>query len=107
MLHKADDRLKSQVEQLLSCRGIRPPCKVSVSVRNGVVTLSGTVQYAHQKHTVVHACRASSGVRQVIDNLQVPPPKPAWGTNQQHTSHPTPQPKRTEAPAESQPLDAK
>lgn len=84
MYQKADERLKTQLEQKLSSHGVRPPCKVTVTVRNGVVTLAGTVQYDHQKRTIAHACRATNGVKHVIDNVQVPPPKPAWADPKPH-----------------------
>lgn len=89
MYQKADERLKTQLEQKLSSHGVRPPCKVTVTVRNGVVTLAGTVQYDHQKRTIAHACRATNGVKHVIDNVQVPPPKPAWADHKPHVPIPS------------------
>lgn len=63
--------LIQQVSQKLANRGIRSPCRVQVQSRNGDVTLSGTVQFAHQKGAALQLVNAISGVRRVIDQLVV------------------------------------
>jgi hypothetical protein len=54
-----------------------------VTVRDGVVTLSGSVQHEYQKRAAVHACRATSGVRMVVDNLQAPGFQNVWSTKKE------------------------
>src|SRR5688572_6889520 len=44
-----DDTLLQKVSQQLSNRGLRSPCKITVAARNGDITLTGTLQYAHQR----------------------------------------------------------
>src|SRR5258708_4768866 len=44
-----DRTITQQATQKLANRGIRSPCHVNVQSRGGDVTLSGTVQFAHQK----------------------------------------------------------
>lgn len=68
-----DEKIAEQVNQKLSSRGLRSPCRVQVQSAAGVVTLSGTVQYPHQKGAAVQAANGISGVRRVIDHLTVKP----------------------------------
>jgi osmotically-inducible protein OsmY len=68
-----DQTITERVTQLLSNRGLRSPCRVSVTTLNGEVTLSGTVQHAHQKVSAVQATRGANGVRRVVDQLAVKP----------------------------------
>lgn len=80
-----DARITERVTQLLAGRGLRSPCRVKVKTVKGEVTLSGTVQYNHQKAAAVQATRGSQGVSRVIDQLtlippparQIPPPRPS------------------------------
>ena len=66
-----DHAITSQVLMKLSNRGIRSPCKVTVQTKNGDVTLSGTVQFAHQKSAAVQAATGITGVRRVTDQTTV------------------------------------
>ena len=68
-----DDRIKQQVTNKLTSRGLSSPCRVTVQASNGQVTLSGTVQYAHQKGAAVSAISGMTGVRRVIDQMTVKP----------------------------------
>lgn len=67
----SDRSITQQVQNKLAGRGLSAPCHVAVDTRNGEVTLSGSVQYAHQKGTAVQVCTVISGVRRVIDRLIV------------------------------------
>jgi hypothetical protein len=80
MARKEDERLQQQVQQKILSHGVRPPCRVTVSVNKGVVTLSGTVKFEYQRRAALHACRAMPGVKSVIDSLQVPPAHNVWGS---------------------------
>jgi hypothetical protein len=84
----SDSSITERVTQLLSNRGLRSPCRVSVTTLNGEVRLSGTVQHTHQKTSAVQAARGANGVRRVVDQLTVkptakqeaPPPSPTLET---------------------------
>lgn len=74
MYHKPrvpDHQIVQKVTTQLPRRGIRPPCNVRVSVRNGTVTLSGTIEFEMQRKAAVHAATGVNGVLRVIDNLTV------------------------------------
>jgi osmotically-inducible protein OsmY len=66
-----DRLLTQQVTQKLANRGIRSPCHVAVQTRKGDVTLSGSVQYAHQKGAATQVVGGITGVRRVVDQLTV------------------------------------
>ena len=76
MLKKApvpDHLLNQKVLQQLSNRGVRPPCKVTVSTLKGSVTLSGLIQYEHQRSFALQAAHHVEGVQRVVDQLRVIP----------------------------------
>jgi osmotically-inducible protein OsmY len=66
-----DQKITSTVLLKLANRGIRTPCNVKVHTKNGDVTLSGTVQHAHQKSAAVQAATGVTGVRRVTDQTTV------------------------------------
>lgn len=68
-----DKAITVQVNQRLANRGVRSPCRVAVATKGGDVTLSGSVQFAHQKAASSQAASSISGVRRVINNLSVKP----------------------------------
>jgi osmotically-inducible protein OsmY len=67
----SDRSVTQQVTNKLAGRGLTSPCHVTVDTRNGEVTLTGSVQHAHQKGAAVQAASSISGVRRVIDRLIV------------------------------------
>ncbi len=67
----ADQKITTDVEMKIANRGLRSPCKVAVNTKNGEVTLTGTVQYAHQKAAAVQAATSVAGVRRVTDQTTV------------------------------------
>jgi osmotically-inducible protein OsmY len=73
-----DEVLTRKVEQQLMKRGIRAPCRVTVTVMKGDVTLSGQLQYLMQRKTALRAVREVPGVRKVVDQLEVRPTTAAW-----------------------------
>jgi len=77
MAHKAvpDAKILQYASRRLSSCGIRPPAKVTVTSVNGDVTLSGTLQYEHQRSSATQALSGVEGVRRVIDRLTVTPPQ--------------------------------
>jgi osmotically-inducible protein OsmY len=68
-----DDRITQQVNNKLAARGFCSPCRLSAQTSNGQVTLSGIVQYAHQKSAAVSAISGMVGVRRVIDQITLKP----------------------------------
>jgi len=70
-----DTEITQQVNMKLANRGIRTPCKVTVTTSSGDVTLTGTVQYPHQKAGALSAASGVRGVRRVVDQMKVVPVK--------------------------------
>jgi len=69
----ADRTITQQASQKLANRGIRSPCNVQVQTKNGDVTLSGSVQFAHQKGSAAQVVSGITGVRRVVDQLIIKP----------------------------------
>jgi osmotically-inducible protein OsmY len=66
-----DHVLNQKVGRQLSNHGMRPPCSVAVTSRGGTVTLSGKIQYDHQRNLCVRTASHVEGVQRVVDQLQV------------------------------------
>ncbi|MHB1035236.1 MAG: BON domain-containing protein [Pirellulales bacterium] len=73
-----DRSITQKVDKELCSRGVRPPCHITVVTNKGNVTLSGTIQYEHQRRMVVHTARAVDGVQRVVDQLRVIPKVQQW-----------------------------
>ncbi len=69
----ADQKLTMLINNKMAMRGIRSPCRVTVTTSGGQVTLSGTVAQAHQKSTAVSVANGVTGVKRVIDQLTIKP----------------------------------
>ena len=74
-----DHTLTQRTQRQLAGRGLRAPCEIAVQTHNGMTTLSGKVEYAHQKQSALAAARGVQGVRGVLDQLQVIPTARRWG----------------------------
>ncbi|MCR4413272.1 MAG: BON domain-containing protein [Thermoguttaceae bacterium] len=72
-----DKRIIQKVNQRLGRAGVAQ-CKITVNVRNGYVTLSGTIQYETQRRSLLNAARGVEGVRSVVDELTVRPKTKKW-----------------------------
>jgi hypothetical protein len=98
----SDATISKNVTRQLAGRGMRSPCHIQVQTHNGEVTLSGTVQFVHQRDAAVQAIRTVEGVKRIVEKLKVtPPPKHQYT---QHASSPVKEPAVEEAhaaPAES------
>ncbi|MGA2622135.1 MAG: BON domain-containing protein [Thermoguttaceae bacterium] len=66
-----DGVLTQKVSQSLSNRGVRAPCRVAVATQKGTVTLSGKIQYEHQRQVAIQTARNVEGVTRIVDQLQV------------------------------------
>lgn len=76
MWHKeviSDKTIDQKLSQELSARGMRSPCKIVVRTAKGVVTLSGDIEFEHQRNTAVQTARRLDGVSSVVDRLHVRP----------------------------------
>jgi osmotically-inducible protein OsmY len=75
MLHRGlvpDKAILKKINQRLQRTGLGSGCRLSALVRNGQVTLSGSIQYEHQRRSALRAVNGVEGVRGVTDQLQVP-----------------------------------
>ena len=66
-----DRQIQQKVATQLPRRGIRPPCDVHVSVRNGTVTLTGKLEFDLQRKAAIHAASGVNGVQRVVDQMAV------------------------------------
>jgi hypothetical protein len=66
-----DATIIQKVTKQLSNHGMRAPCRIAVAARKGDVTLTGTIQFEHQRIAALHAVRGVDGVRRVMDQLKV------------------------------------
>jgi osmotically-inducible protein OsmY len=68
-----DKNIVKKVNQRLGRAGLGSQSKITVTVRNGCVTLSGTLHNEMQRQTLLTATRGAGGVRSVVDQLQTKP----------------------------------
>ena len=76
-----DPMISQKVSEKLSSLGVRAPCRVTVASNKGNVTLSGTIQYEHQRQIAVRAIKAVAGVQRVVDQMQLISSGRHWNTN--------------------------
>jgi osmotically-inducible protein OsmY len=65
----SDRDVMKQVAQRLATRGLSSACKIDVQSKNGEVTLTGNIQFAHQRVAAMQAAGTASGVQHVVDRL--------------------------------------
>ena len=73
-----DHTLSDRAQRQLSSRGLRAPCEINIQTQNGVVTLTGKVEYQHQKQAALQAIRGLEGARGVVDLIRIMPPERRW-----------------------------
>lgn len=71
-----DKTVLKDVTQKLARSGTQG--KITAAVRSGDVTLTGTIAFEHQRRSIIRFASGVSGVRRVIDQLQVAPKKSGW-----------------------------
>ena len=76
-----DPTICQKVTERLSSLGVRAPCRVMVMSNKGNVTLSGTIQYEHQRHMALRTSKNVPGVLRVVDQMRVIPSGQHWKTN--------------------------
>ena len=69
----ADDQIAQRAVDILKWDIVVPSGAVQVTVRDGWVTLSGSVDWYYQKKNAEDDVRKLSGVRGVINNVQITP----------------------------------
>jgi osmotically-inducible protein OsmY len=74
----SDRMITQKVSQQLQNRGMRSPCQVMVASLKGTVTLSGKIQYDHQRRIALQAAQGIDGVQRVVDRLQLIPKQSHW-----------------------------
>ena len=72
MNNAKDDHVTRNTNNKLASRGFGSQ-HLTVTTINGMVTLSGKVQFAHQKKAALKAIAGLTGVRRVIDQMTVKP----------------------------------
>jgi hypothetical protein len=73
----ADHDLAHRVLLFLQQRRLARPGRISVSASRGVVTIRGLVSTFHQRQLVVSAASRAAGAGQIVDELEVDPPRAA------------------------------
>ena len=72
-MHNAkDDHITRHVNNKLASRGFGSQ-RLTVQTSNGLVTISGGVQFAHQKKAALKAITGITGIRRIIHQMTVKP----------------------------------
>jgi osmotically-inducible protein OsmY len=74
----SDRAITQKISQQLQNRGMRSPCQVAVLSQKGTVTLSGKIQYDHQRRIAMQAAQGVDGVQRVVDHLQLIAKQSHW-----------------------------
>jgi osmotically-inducible protein OsmY len=69
----ADDEIAKRALDILNWDATVPPGAVIVTVRDGLVTLSGEVEWKYQKSAAEGQIRKLSGVNAIINNIKIKP----------------------------------
>ncbi len=69
----SDDEIASRAINVLSWDSVIPTNAIQVTVRDGLVTLTGKVNWYYQKSSAERDVRKLSGVRSVVNNIEIVP----------------------------------
>ena len=69
----SDDELAQRAVNMLSWDSVVPGEAIQVTVHDGLVTLTGKVNWQYQKSSAERGVRRLSGVRGVINNIEIEP----------------------------------
>jgi osmotically-inducible protein OsmY len=69
----SDDEIASRAINVLSWDSVVPSEEIQVTVRDGLVTLTGKVHWYYQKSSAERDVRNLSGVRSLVNNIEVEP----------------------------------
>ncbi|HMC10171.1 MAG TPA: BON domain-containing protein [Pirellulaceae bacterium] len=81
-----DHDLARRVVLFLEQQRLTAATRLSVAARRGVVTVRGTVSTFHQRQLIVSAARRVAGAGQIVDELEVDPPR-VGGRQPRSTGH--------------------
>jgi hyperosmotically inducible protein len=70
-----DDAIKTAVSKRLDGNSQLSDAHISIEVKNGIARLTGDVQNQSDRLTALTVTRATSGVRGLVDDLKLQPPK--------------------------------
>jgi len=70
---RSDERIREELCERLTEDDHIDPSEVNVSVRDGVVTLDGSVEQRWIKHNIEDMAEACPGVKDIVNNLRVTP----------------------------------
>ncbi len=71
--NRTDPEIAGDVQQVLKSHAMVPETNITATVREGFVTLEGTVEWNYQKTAAVEAAESVRGVRDVWNRLTVKP----------------------------------
>jgi hyperosmotically inducible protein len=69
----SDDQIAKRALDILKWDVLVPPGAIDVTVRNGMVTLSGEVRWHYQRSSAESDVRKLSGVQAVLNNITIKP----------------------------------
>lgn len=69
----SDDEIAKRAVNVLSWDSVIPSDVIQVTVRDGLVTLTGKVNWYYQKSSAERDVRGLSGVRSVVNNVEIEP----------------------------------
>lgn len=69
----SDDEIAKRAVDILAWDSLVPSGSIQVTVRDGLVTLSGTADWFYQKTTAEQDVQNLTGVRSVINNIEIKP----------------------------------
>ena len=77
ILHEktSDDEIARRAINVLSWDSVVPVNAIQVTVRDGLVTLTGKVNWYYQKSSAERDIRRLSGVRSVVNNIRMRSPR--------------------------------
>jgi osmotically-inducible protein OsmY len=70
----ADDEIAERAVKILHWDGMVPADRIQVEVEDGIVTLTGTVDWGYQRHEAEHDIRKLTGVIGIVNGLRIEPP---------------------------------
>jgi osmotically-inducible protein OsmY len=73
-----DKNLLQSVNQKLARSGSGSQTKITASISNGDVTLTGIIGYEYERRAILRSASGITGVRRVIDQLRVEQKKKCW-----------------------------
>ncbi|QHO75632.1 ornithine aminotransferase [Bradyrhizobium sp. CCBAU 051011] len=72
-LKTSDDEIARRAVDVLSWDSVVPANAIQVTVRDGLVTLTGKVNWYYQKSSAERDVRRLSGVRSIVNNIEIEP----------------------------------